>query len=72
MITRQIGKTEELAIKFVATNPAPELVEQVRADLVSTRDDNAAAVRVLDKFSRERAVGPSHFGVGGNVKRGQE
>jgi len=53
--TRQIGKTEELAIKFVATNPAPELVEQVRADLVSTRDDNAAAVRVLDKFSRERS-----------------
>lgn len=51
---REIGKTEQLAIKFVATNPAPELVEAVRADCVAIRDDNAAAVRVLDKFSRER------------------
>ena len=52
---RTIGKIEQAAIELVATNPAPELVETVRAQLVASRDDNAAAVRVLDKFSRERA-----------------
>ena len=52
---RQIGKMEEAALAFVAKNPAPEAVEEVRAQLVASRDDNAAAVRVLDKFSRERA-----------------
>lgn len=55
MIKRQIGKVEAATIAFVAKKPAPELVEAVRADLVAARDDNAAAVRVLDKYSRERA-----------------
>ncbi len=52
---RPIGKMEEAALAFVAKNPAPKLVEEVRAQLVASRDDNAAAVRVLDKFSRERS-----------------
>ena len=51
---REIGKIEAQTIEFVAKNPKPELVEAVRVQLCASRDDNAAAVRVLDKFSRER------------------
>jgi len=54
MIRRPIGKTEALAIAFVAEKPDENAVEAVREKLVKSRDDNAAAVRVLDKFSRER------------------
>ena len=51
---RTRGKIEEATIDFIAKNPKPELVEAVRVQLCASRDDNAAAVRVLDKFSRER------------------
>lgn len=54
MTKRRIGKIEAQTIAFVAKNPKPELVDAVREQLCASRDDNAAAVRVLDKFSRER------------------
>lgn len=55
---REIGKIERATITLVASNPKPALVEEVRAQLVASRDDNAAAVRVLDKFSRDAKRSP--------------
>lgn len=53
MIKRQIGKIEAATIEFVAKKPSLALVEETRAALAASRDDNAEAVRVLDKYQRQ-------------------